>query len=244
MDAVADYPLLDPADWRVRIHRSFYVAAGLDWGFSRDANAMVIAARLEDGDVNGEHVYYLPWLEKHHGKEYSEFEDRVLEVNRSYRLYVVESECNGVGAGPTQNLQKKFLQAGDGGSVRKVWTDPRRKMSGMSMLKGRLQCGTLILPRHPELLSGLRALVFETLPSGMLQIAAPGTQHDDPAISLMQAVTCLNDWPMWDRRVFADFEFTTTARGTVFPVHPVPRRDYTGCYRAPEGEERAAEAGW
>ena len=245
MEAVADYPLLDPAHWRARTHGKFAAAAGLDWGFSRDAHAMVLVAPVDDQELNGRDVLFIPWLEKHHEMEYSDFEDRVCEVNGAYWLYVVASECNGVGAAPTQNLQRKFMRMARGGAVVPVWTDARRKMSGFSAVKGKLQRGDLILPRVPELLSELRGLTFETMPSGMLRIAAPGTRHDDLAMALMQAVSCVPGREPWQRSAFApDFPHVVTARGSFFPLDPQPRMGDTACFIRPEGGEKNTESLW
>lgn len=253
--AVADYEMLSPEyvaaqnpwDSFEKAHvRRWPAACGLDWGFSVDAHALCLLSVLDDRGLNDQRVFFVPWLERHFRMEYSAMVNRVAEVASAYQLYVIASEINGVGAAPTQDLQHLVLKRGTGSHVRPVWTDIRRKMSGFSKVKGMLQRGALVLPRHPDLLSELRGLQFETTPSGMTRIAAAGHGHDDLAMSLMQAASCLRTAENPDKSFWAaaDFKHVTTSRGVRVPVRPVPLEDHYGSFIAPEGAERSAENAW
>ena len=255
MGAVADYDLLDPEqvarmnpwDSEERRHvRPWPAACGLDWGFSVDAHALALVSVLDDGGVNGDRVFFVPWAERHFRMEYATMVERICEVASAYHLFVIASETNGVGASPTQDLQRLTLERRLGSHVRPTWTDVRRKQSGFGKIKGMLQRGTLVLPRHPDLLSELRGLQFETTPSGMTRIAAAGSGHDDMAMSLMQAVSCLHQAVNPDKSFWppAGVEYATTPRGTRVPLRPVPLRGYVGAFIAPEGAERSTENAW
>lgn len=213
--AVADYPLMSPeraleagGQWvdGPGYLPVFEAVAGVDWGFNRDANAVVLLAAAEDFGLNdellGEGVrpLFIPWLEWHERLEYMKFVDRLVEVAGSYDVQVIASERNGVGASPTQALDRAVRGSDRARAwVRPVWTDARRKMSGFGKLKGLLQRQQLVLPRHPELLKQLRGLEFAQTESGLTKIAVPERSgHDDLAMALLQAVSCLQtDPPRW-----------------------------------------------
>ena len=101
-----------------------------------------------------------------------------------------------------------------------MWTDARRKQSGFGKIKMMLQRDLLVLPREPELLKQLRALEFEQMPGGSVKIAVPERAgHDDLAMALMQAVSCVRPAPrgpdeIWPRPELAH---TVTASGIRVP---------------------------
>ena len=147
------------------------VAGGVDWGFAQDANVLMLLGVLEDHRVNAavtqdDLVYFVPWFEAHHRMPYTEFVERIVGVGKRYGIHVLASETNGVGAGPSQDLERRFSEERLSTSVSPVVTDVRRKQSGYGMLKGLLQRHRLVLPREPELLKQLRSLQFELTPAG------------------------------------------------------------------------------
>jgi len=260
--AVADYPLLDPSialeaggAWRdgPGFLSVLDAVAGVDWGFNRDANALVLVSALEDHGLNaerfgeGERPFFVPWLEAHHAMDYGDFIGRVLEVAGGYRVNVVASERNGVGQYPTSELQRRVYESPLYGRtwVSPVWTDARRKMSGFGKIKGLLQRGRLVLPNHPELLKQLRALEFQNTESGLTKIAVPERSgHDDLAMALMQAVSCLSSFvtPRTEAAPGSVPESVSTPRGVRVPARPLPCRDAGTWWTVPEGLEKSD--GW
>lgn len=209
MNAVADYEMTAPKDLQLPLaaghfSQPYFAAAGVDWGYARDANALALVSVAEDlglnRDVHGDDsVFFVPWIEVRHNWPYSEFIDRVVEVAATYQLKVIASEVNGVGQYPTDDLTRRLYEARRPGYVYRVVTDVRRKQSGFSKIKGLLQRRRLVLPRHPELLKQLRGLEFEQLATGNLRISVPDRAgHDDLAMALMQAVSSV--YPPYARR--------------------------------------------
>lgn len=268
MSAVADYELLTPERAREAsfvsgygFRRQFPAVAGIDWGL-RDANALVLLSPLDDLGLNddrlGERVrpLYVPWLRAESGWPWSQFIDYITDVAAAFDLQVAVSETNGVGAYPTDELEDRLRQRVRGGNyggtyVAKVWTDTRRKQSGYGKIKGLLQRGQLVLPRHPELLKQLRGLQFEQLQGGSLRIEVPAAAgHDDLADALMQAVSAVQPTAMHglglsvfssdrDREMASreyrkararamasadagELETVTTGSGLVVPSRPMP----------------------
>lgn len=240
----------------------------------RDANAVVLLAALEDYGLNdgtlgdGVRPLFIPWLEMHHHMEYMDFVDRLVKVAESYQVQVIASERNGVGASPTQALTRAVHQSEIAEAwVRPVWTDVRRKMSGFGKLKGLLQRKQLVLPRHPELLKQLRGLEYTQTESGLTKISVPERSgHDDLALSLLQAVSCLQSgppkwssgldvfdtaetnretWRAYDRAVAkrvaavaeGSLSVVRTQSGLVLPEPVLPAQDVSRWWRLPEGDE-------
>jgi hypothetical protein len=255
MSAVADYELLPPErvphvtpNGRVDVP----VAAGVDWGVQRDANAVVLLGMLDPGQVDdGRWRLFIPWLEARHGWPWSQFIDRVCEVSSRYRVRVIASETNGVGAYPTDDLRARLFNVHHLDSVvAPVWTDLRRKQSGFGQVKGLLQSGRLVLPNHPPLLKELRALEFEQLDGGGVRIAVPERSgHDDIAMALMQAVSCVNglyltdDQPRFGRLARPEGYHVLTGAGDEFPVRPMPDRS-SHWIKRPTGREKSIEGVW
>lgn len=241
--AVADYELGDPDDRSTRYRvGSGFVVGGLDWGMARDANAMAMLGVLDDeGLGDGQWRLYVPWLEARYRMPWSAFIDRVCDVAGVYRVRVLASELNGVGAYPTDDLRQRLSQRhGFSTQVSGVWTDVRRKESGFGMLRSLMQDGRLVLPNHPELLKQLRALEFEQLAGGGSRITVPERAgHDDLAMALMQAVSCvetawLRQYPPDLTRFPADVEWVDGPGGRV-PLRPRPLQ--VSFERRPAGRE-------
>ena len=90
-DAVADYPMLDldtvrgmlPWNHQAKRHdKVFSACAGVDWGFSVDAQAIVLVSALDDGGLNdGDELrYFVPYLEYRYNCSYSDWIDRIAEI--------------------------------------------------------------------------------------------------------------------------------------------------------------------
>lgn len=230
MGAVASYELTDPASITPQARRRWPVVAGLDWGQSRDANAIVVASVLDpDLAEDGRWRLFLPFVEARHGVAWADWIAHVVDLAGGFRMRVVASETNGVGAYPTDDLRDRLARRGTGTVVSPVWTDVRRKQSGFGMVKMLLQQDRMVLPRFPELLKQLRALQFEQLAGGAVRIAVPDAAgHDDLAMALMQAMSCVE--PRVLRDVVDDphaprprrIETVATDRGVRVPLRPTP----------------------
>lgn len=231
--AVADYQMVKPQESRGR----YTVIGGIDWGMSRDANAVVYLAACGDTNLNREKfgdtpVFFVPWLEAHHRMPYAEFIDRLVDNARYFAINRYVSETNGVGQFPTQALQDKLQKGWYGGAdtlqqltwVSGVHTDTNRKSGGFGRIKGLLQQGRLVLPRHPDLLRQLHALTFEQTESGQFKISVPdNVGHDDLAMALLQACSSILTWdacwPTHDGQLGTG-EILTNDHGTKIYTHP------------------------
>jgi hypothetical protein len=249
--AVADYELVSPeAALRESVHEvageRFPVAGGIDWGQVRDQNVVVLVGALDDEGLNGDEVprFFVPWLEGRHRWGFEDFISTLVAIPAGgYDVKVYASETNGIGAWPTDDLRARMLKAGRAGTpVRGVWTDNRRKQSGFGMVKSLLQSGRLVLPRHPGLLSELRALEFEQLPGGSVRIAVPDRSgHDDLAMGLMQAVSCIHPQALsqrqWEPGRRRSEETLTTKAGVLLPARPLPAARVGWTFVSPKGAE-------
>ncbi|OZE79277.1 hypothetical protein CH304_20105 [Rhodococcus sp. 15-649-1-2] len=231
-DAVVDYTLTPPDTAYGQL-----AAAGIDWGVS-DAHALVLIGALDDQDHNtptlgDELVYFIPWLEYHHGKQYSWMVNRITEVGHHYQLHSIVTEVNGVGAMPSEVLKRNMYRdehskvrtkSGRWTRVIPLTTDIRFKMSAFGAIKLLLQQGRLILPNHTELLKQLHNLTYEQTDNGQLRISVPeNAGHDDIAMALAFAVSTADgnihayrpDNPKADKQ-----PLLTTGLGTHIPQHP------------------------
>ncbi len=239
MAGVADYAMTDPDD--VPSGGAGGCAAGVDWGLHRDANALVLLARMQP-TPDGRARLFIPWCEARTGWPFDQFIERIGDVATRYRVRVLASERNGTGEFPTTELEHRLHLRRTGTLVAPVWTTARRKMSGFGRVKGLLQSGRLILPLHPPLLSELRALEFEQQAAGGLRIAVPERAgHDDLAMALMQATSCIEVAGLRDdpatRFAVDPVEFVETGAGALVPRRPRPDRDHQGYLTVPGGQE-------
>lgn len=192
---IVDRPLLPPAQAGRRP-----VTAGIDWGFSTDANALVLlskdaeiqAARGVDGPV-----FLVTWCEERFATLYADWVDTVADAGNwrygGYRFEVVHSECNGVGAAPTQMLRRALVERGAGANVVDVNTTASTKENCFGALKLLAQQRRLAIPREATaLLRQLSNLGFETTDGGTVRIAVPEVAgHDDLAMALCLAASRL-----------------------------------------------------
>ena len=159
--------------------------AGVDWGFSHDASAAVILGC--DGES-----YCVLHAEERYKTPYSTFIDRLVELARDYDLEAIHSETNGVGQGPSQQLEQTLRAYRLRTRVVPISTTSRTKEDSYGALKLAMQQHRLVLPRHPALLRQLSALSFEFTDAGSMRISVPQTAgHDDLAMALCLAASSL-----------------------------------------------------
>ncbi|MBP2370687.1 terminase large subunit domain-containing protein [Pseudonocardia parietis] len=248
--AAAGYELRDPGTVPVHGRALWPMVGGVDWGQAVDANALVTLSVLDPADaLDMRWRLYVPWLEAQHRAPWSSWIDRLVEVSGRFGMRVLASERNGVGAYPTEDLEDRLHRERVRTRVAPVWTDARRKQAGFGKLRTLLQGDRLVLPRHPELLKQLRALEFEQLPAGGVRIAVPERAgHDDLAMALMQAMSCVQTGRLRDALGASgapswrpDRDVVTTGRGAAVPRRPVPMQS-SRWMDLPAGE--AAGDGW
>jgi hypothetical protein len=256
--AVADYELITPeqagamSPWdRVseRRERLLTCAGGVDWAYSVDAQALVLVSALDDGCLNpgSEHRYYIPWMQYAYRTPYAQWVQVVADCAKGYGLRVVASEANGVGAYPTEALNDEINRLGLGCHVAAVWTDVRRKQSGFGKIKMMLQRDLLVLPREPDLLKQLRGLEFEQLGGGSIKISVPERAgHDDLAMALMQAISCIRPSLRYEDEVPArpGLPHSATPGGILVPLQPRPVAWHASSYQVPAGKEREPASAW
>lgn len=226
--AVADYEMVDPMKALGQT-----VVAGIDWGMSVDANAVVYLAALGDVDLNTERhgerpVFWIPAIDQQFRMEYSTFIGRLVEQAKHLDVVRHVSEVNGVGQMPTQVLRDRLWEEWQRHTIsrvpsfRGVATTAARKAGGFGRIKVLLQDGRLVLPRHPDLLKQLRYLTFEQMDSGLMRISVPeALGHDDLAMALMQAASIINPSARaWPNGIGGQGDILTTGRGTRIPTQP------------------------
>lgn len=243
---VADYVLRAP-----HLGGGQMCVGGIDWGLAHDANALALVGVLDDGNLNrdlhpAEPVFFVPWLEAHHGMAYTAFIDHVLDVGdparNGFGVEGLVSETNGVGQMPTDSLRQLVWKRGRRTVVVPVHTDARRKESGFGQIKGLLQQGRLVLPRHKELLQQLASLEFEQTDAGNTKISVPERLgHDDVAMALMQAMSAIRPSLGWRPELYRDHrddldDLVETARGVRLARHPRCMH-LPAAYRWPKGHE-------
>lgn len=183
--ATFDFPLPSPADIDGRVLE----AVGFDWGFARDASAVVGIGPAVEADGLPEHVESaVLYVAEEFGMPYGAFIGRQAARLEAFRLRRVVSELNGVGQMPTQTLERRL----HGCRVEGLSTTARAKEDGFGRLKMLLEQGRLALPRHPALLRQLNALTFETTDAGSTRISVPEREgHDDLAMAAYLAASAL-----------------------------------------------------
>ena len=140
--------------------------AGVDWGFCHDANAVAILG--SDGES-----YAVLHAEERYKTPYSTFIDCLVELARDYDLEAIHSETNGVGQGPSQQLEQTLRAYRIRTRVVPVSTTTRTKEDGFGALKLAMQQHRLLLPKHPALLRQLSALSFEFTDAGSMRVSRP-----------------------------------------------------------------------
>lgn len=248
MDAVAPYPLVDPAR-----ATGGTVLLGCDWGRARDSHALAMIGCLNDGGANPDPVMFVPWLEASQ-RSYSDQVDRITRLARvgpqalsrawlpgptqgrritpihgAYEVVRVFTEANGVGAAPSEGLVARL-----GAQVQAVTTTQRSKELAFSRLQGFLSSRQLVLPDHPQLLRELSALEAIPTENGGVRITGEGGHPGDLAMALSLAALGLTDDLTVGRvgPVRVDPErVTVTPSGLLVPEHPRPRDGGMGQHR-------------
>jgi hypothetical protein len=168
--------------------------------------------------------------------DYGTFLNRIVDACTGYHVRTLASELNGPGSYPTEELENLIGRAYRDGRlplwngkystyVAGVWTDNRRKGQMFGRLKGMLQSGKLILPRHPELLQQLAGLEMVLTASGNTQISVPESHgHDDLVMALGQALASIGDTSRHPQQRYQTRytdapaeEFTETPGGLLIP---------------------------
>lgn len=248
-NAVADYVTIDPARAGGQM-----VVGGVDFGMARDANTLVLLGVANDVDLNPQHrdepVYFVAHLEEHFRMPYAVFVDRIVDVADQelggFYVRALAAESNGVGAYPSEALQQRAHERRTRMRVVPVHTDSRRKVSMFGTMRGLLQEGRLVLPRHPALLRQLAGLEFEVSDAGNMRISVPeSVGHDDLAMALGQALSCVR--PSVGYRLpptewgHVASGVVTTSGGTTIAERP-SCVEFTRAFRAPVGGEKGD--GW
>ena len=107
-----------------------------------------------------------------------------------------------------------------------------------------MQAGTLVIPRHPELMQELRCLDYEMTDAGSVRIAAREGQHDDYPMALLNAVTATRARPNPESTLGAMYPHSITGRGTVMPADPRPRQYWSTSFGSALGKENRVESAW
>jgi len=234
--AVADYALTPPER-----AKGGSVVVGADWGGgSHDPHAVAALGVLDDHGANERPILFLPWLEAAHRP----FGEQVATVaalqaprvrqagawrtdparyqsGHGYDVQVLNSEANGVGAWPSDELGRLLGPQ----RVAAIHSSQRSKEDGYGKVRASLSDRRLVIPNHPELLRQLRGLTYEATASGGLSIAAGNPNvHDDLADALYLAALAMpaNLRPGATSPEPAGCEWLTTPAGIAIPRRPRP----------------------
>lgn len=200
--AVEDYELLPPEE-----AAGLPAIGGVDWGYASDASVLMLLSDVAADTDQRTDVWWVPWIIEQYRTKYADFIDEIAGVadhrglGHGFDLGRVTSELNGVGAMPTQELERRLeaLRAamtgyeGWGARPMRAWvegvhTTNQLKEDAFGALRMLIQQGRLVLPNHPGLLRQLHALEFEVTETGAVRIAVPERAgHDDLAMSLALA---------------------------------------------------------
>ena len=200
--AVSEEPMVDPAvGWRLG-----QVCGGVDWGYANDANTLVVVAAVRGEEVAGRPVFAVVYVEERYRAPYSDWIDHLVGLTSTpvpgvswfvaprpgFVWAALVAETNGVGQMPAQVLHARMSELGLPEVVVPVTTTARTKETTFGYVKLLLQQGRLRLPNDPRLLKQLRALTFETQPTGGVRLAVPDALgHDDLAMALSMAAQAL-----------------------------------------------------
>ncbi len=162
------------------------VVGGVDWGMRRDAHALVVIGALPDPDDRGRTRYAVRFVEERYRMDYEAWIERlaVLAGPGGFGFSTVAAESNGVGQMPQVVLARRLWEVTGRDVVTPVNTTAQLKENAFGFMKLLLQQGRLQLPKHPALLTQLRALEFMTTDSGVMRLAVPDrVGHDDVAMA-------------------------------------------------------------
>ena len=155
---------------------------------------------------------------------------RVAPMHGAYDVARVLTEANGVGAAPTEALERRL-----GVQVESVTTTQRTKELAFSRLQGFLSGRQFVLPDHPQLLRELSALEATPTENGGVRIAGEGGHPGDLAMALSLAALGLHDDVTVGRTTPTrpgTVPVTATPSGLFVPETPRPRDGGMGRARA------------
>lgn len=258
----ADYAMIDPAEAEGDL-----VVAGVDFGFSQDANALTLLGALDDGCPDGiglndqlptpGRVYFVAWCEENFSLPYSQFARRIIDYGTYVRggwhprpgfsMFHVLAEMNGPGTPVVQEM-RSLADAHWSGSRRAIVgvnTTAAYKENLFAQLRLLIQQGRLLLPaKAVTLRKQLNNLEFSTSDSGHLRIAVPERLgHDDLAMSLAQCMAAVKTrprqwWPITSPR--STGEVLETPSGTRIYARPRCLED-TYAFTRPRGGDARDE---
>lgn len=167
------------------------VVGGVDWGMRRDAHALVVIGALAELDERGRVRYAVRYVEERYRMDYEAWIERVavLAGFGGFTFQTVAAESNGVGQMPQVVLARRLWEVTGRDVVVPVTTTAQLKENAFGFAKLLLQQGRLLLPKHPALLTQLRAVEFSTTDSGVMRLAVPDrVGHDDVAMAFVFAL--------------------------------------------------------
>ena len=186
---IADYDLVNP----IEVEHG-QVWGGVDWAArGRDDTVVMFVSQLYLGDlqdgIEGE-VLIIPYYEAFRKTNYTTVIERIIELNKKFRIQKLISEMNGIGDMPTQTLER------GGVSVEGLFTNSQNKINGYGKMKILMQAGKLLIPREPELIKQLTTLRYTLSESGASMSIAHSRQYpkDDYCDALMFALLACDSY--------------------------------------------------
>jgi hypothetical protein len=154
-------------------------SGGLDWAQENDFLSMTIFDETEKRQVDLLHINRLSW---------TELRERVKSKYDYWHLRSLLAEKNSIGSVNIEELQKVGM------AVIPFETTNESKASIMSALYIAIHTNGWRLQSHEVEQHEFRTFVSKQLPSGIWQLAAEGTNHDDTVISTALAKEAMNSW--------------------------------------------------
>lgn len=146
--------------------------AGLDFGQTNDATAMIILDKTTKQMVDLLHVNKISWAEQR---------SRIAQIYRKWKCTQVCAEANSIGSVNIEAMQS------DGLNVWPFQTTNTSKADAMSKLYEGIHTDGLKLIDHPILRHELATFVSSQTTTGVWRLAAEGDGHDDTVIALALA---------------------------------------------------------
>lgn len=218
------------------------VSAGVDVGGSRDPHAICCVGPVDDLGANARRVYAVMHLEILHQEPIEVLTERVLEIGDSYLTNMVVPESSGLGFHFAHGLPRRYLERGLAGIVVPVPTSSESKTLSIGQAAGMMGDGELVipgqLPNFDILVSQLRAMGRETLPSGAIRLAAR-QGHDDAVLALSLALRGIHphQGPRPSDEIHTmympEYPFVTTDLGIKVPLDCRPEKERFSGWRHP-----------
>jgi hypothetical protein len=160
--------------------------AGIDWGMSNDYTAVSVVDATEYREV--EIVYF-------NRMDFREQVARIVELCKKWRIILVKSETNALGAPLTQSLLEALegvqYDNGDGVALEGFYTTSHAKRTLVQTMKVGLQEGYKLV-KDDIARRELEAYTQRMTASGAYSFSAPSNEHDDTVMARMLAhIACL-----------------------------------------------------